>query len=83
MTRGPVPKKDAERRRRNKSPEETGSYSYIASEVVNVDDLLVGEVEIPIPDEEWHPIAHMMFESVMRSGCSQSSPRKASSASQK
>lgn len=68
MTRGPVPKKDAERRRRNKNPEATGSYSHIASEVVDVDALLVGEVEIPIPDGDWHPIAHMMFESVMLSG---------------
>lgn len=65
---GPVPKKDAERRRRNKSPENTGSLSSIPAEVVNVDELLVGEVEIPLPDEEWHPIAIQIYEAQMRSG---------------
>lgn len=57
---GPVPKKKAERRRRNKTEVET--------EVVNVDELLVGEVEIPVPDEEWHAIARQLYDSVMRSG---------------
>jgi hypothetical protein len=65
---GPVPKKDAERRRRNKTPESEGSLSAIPAQVVNVDDLLVGEVEVPVPDETWHPIATMMYESVLRSG---------------
>lgn len=65
---GPVPKKDAERRRRNKTPENEGSLSAIPAQVVNVDDLLVGEVEVPVPDEGWHPIALMMYESVLRSG---------------
>lgn len=57
---GPPPKKEAERRRRNKDA--------IATEVVNIDDLLVGEVEVPVPDEDWHPIAIEIFESVKRSG---------------
>ena len=65
---GPVPKKDAERRRRNKSPEAEGSLSHIPADVVNVDELLVGEVEIPTPDEDWHPIALLIYESQMRSG---------------
>lgn len=65
---GPVPKKDAERRRRNKTPESEGSLSAIPAEVVNVDDLLVGEVEIPQPDEDWHPIAIQLYEGQMRSG---------------
>lgn len=65
---GPVPKKDKERRRRNKTPENEGSLSAIPAEVVNVDALLVGEVEVPVPDENWHPIATMMYESVLRSG---------------
>lgn len=64
---GPVPKKDAERRRRNKSPESSG-LSGIPAEVVNVDELLVGEVEIPQPDEAWHPIAIQIYEAQMRSG---------------
>lgn len=65
---GPVPKKDAERRRRNKSPESGGSLSAIPAQVVNVDELLVGEVEVPEPDEDWHPIATQLYEAQMRSG---------------
>jgi len=79
-TRGPVPKKESERRRRNKDA--------VKVEVVNVDDLLAGEVEIPLPPTKWvdeldeagektgeqievdvwHPIAQNVYESVMRSG---------------
>lgn len=65
---GPVPKKDAERRRRNKTPESGGSTSAIPAEVVNVDELLVGEVEIPVPDEDWHPIAKQIYEAQTKSG---------------
>jgi len=65
---GPPPKKDAERRRRNKTPEATGGISHIPAEVVNVDELLVGEVEIPVPDEDWHPIATLLYDSVAKSG---------------
>lgn len=65
---GPVPKKDAERRRRNKTPESEGSLSAIPAEVVNVDELLVGEVEIPVANEDWHPIALQIYESVAKSG---------------
>lgn len=63
---GPPPKKDAERRRRNK----TGSdeRSHIPATVVNVDELLVGEVEVPTPDESWHPIARQIYDSVLKSG---------------
>lgn len=68
MAPGPVPKKDAERRRRNKSPEAGGSTSHIPAQVVNVDELLVGEVEVPAPGENWHPIALQIYESVQRSG---------------
>lgn len=65
---GPVPKKDKERRRRNKGPEDSGSLSSIPAEVVNVDDLLVGEVEIPEPDADWHPIARQVYEAQKKSG---------------
>ena len=65
---GPVPKKDAERRRRNKTPESTGSLSSIPATIVDIDALLVGEVEIPAADETWHDIAIMMYESVQKSG---------------
>lgn len=66
--RGPVPKKDAERRRRNKSPESEGSLSSIPAEVVNVDELLAGDVEIPVADEAWHPIARQVYDAQVRSG---------------
>lgn len=62
--RGPAPKKDAERRRRNK----TGDNSAIPATVVNVDELLAGDVEIPDADPDWHAIARNMYESVARSG---------------
>lgn len=57
---GPPPKKQSERRRRNKSE--------VKTEVINVDELLVGEVEVPIPDEDWHPIARQLYDSVKSSG---------------
>ena len=65
---GPVPKKDAERRRRNKGPESEGALSSIPAEVVNIDELLGGEVDIPEPDEDWHPIALRVYEAQKRSG---------------
>lgn len=65
---GPVPKKDAERRRRNKSPENAGSLSAIPAQVVNLDDVLAGEVEVPVPDQKWHPIAREIYEGQIRSG---------------
>lgn len=63
---GRPPKKDAERRRRNKTPD--GGTSAIPAEVVNLDELRAGEVEIPVPDDDWHEIARMIYESVTRSG---------------
>lgn len=65
---GPPPKKDAERRRRNKGPEKEGSLSSIPAEVINLDELIAGEVEVPEPNKDWHPIATLVYESVMRSG---------------
>lgn len=57
---GPPPKKEAERRRRNKDGIET--------QVVNVDELLVGEVEIPVADEDWEPLTKSFYESFAKSG---------------
>ncbi len=57
---GPPPKKEAERRRRNKD--------VIPTEIINIDELIAGEVEIPEPDPDWHPIALMMFDAAKRSG---------------
>lgn len=68
MAPGPVPKKDAERRRRNKTSEKDGSLSHIPAEVVNLDALLAGEVEIPVADEKWHPVAKMLWDSQQSSG---------------
>jgi hypothetical protein len=65
---GPVPKKDAERRRRNKSSEKDGSLSHIPAEVVNLDVTIAGEVEIPEMDEHWHDIAKLIWESQTKSG---------------
>lgn len=74
---GPVPKKDEERRRRNKKPD------GIETQIVNIDELLQGDVEIPIPpmkyvdddgeelDEpecRWHPIAYEAYWSLAKSG---------------
>lgn len=78
---GPAPKKDAERRRRNKP-------DGIQTEVVNLDERIAGEVQIPIPptklvdlhDESgektgeqveaftWHEIALEAYQSLSRSG---------------
>lgn len=62
MPPGPIPKKDAERRRRNKTPD------GLKTEVVNVDELLVGEVEIPIADPNWEPLTLQFWESFKSSG---------------
>lgn len=53
---GPVPKRANERRRRNKSSQPTDSVE------------ITGEVEIPEPDEDWHPIARRWFEALASSG---------------
>lgn len=57
---GPVRKKDAERRRRNKDDIET--------EVVDVQALLMQPVEIPVADEDWEPLTREFYESFSRSG---------------
>lgn len=57
---GPPPKKESERRRRNKDG--------VATEVINVDELLVGEVEIPVPDENWEPLTRQFYDSFKASG---------------
>lgn len=55
-TRGPVPKRSTERRRRNKD-----------SQVETVKPI-VETVEVPDADPRWHPIAHDWFESLKTSG---------------
>ena len=68
MSPGPPPKKDAERRRRNKTPETSGSLSSIPAEVVNLNDTIAGEVEVPTADEKWHPIARQLYDAQQKSG---------------
>ena len=57
---GPIPKRDAERRRRNKPAVETTT--------VDLDTLIAGEIEVPVVDEEWHPIAQHIFTAAQASG---------------
>lgn len=64
---GPVPKKDAERRRRNKTPERDG-ISGLPAEVVNLDETIHAEVEIPVADPDWEPLTHSYWESFVASG---------------
>lgn len=60
MTSGPPPKREDERRRRNKD--------VIATEKINVAELAARDIEIPVADPDWHPIATMLWESLPRSG---------------
>ena len=57
---GPVGKRDGERRRRNKDAVET--------ETVDIAALVGQDVEIPVADEDWHPVAKMWYDSLKRSG---------------
>lgn len=60
-SRGPVPKRSTERRRRNK-PEGIPITSAPAA---------VAAVECPPADKDWHPIAHDWYESLAVSGQAQ------------
>jgi hypothetical protein len=59
-TRGPVPKRSTERRRRNAASQ---------VEVVKIEGL--GKVPVPDPDPTWHPIALDWYRSLAESGQSQ------------
>jgi hypothetical protein len=56
-TRGPVPKRSTERRRRNKD-----------SEVETTKIAGLGPVEVPPADDTWHPIARDWYVSLAQSG---------------
>lgn len=64
---GPPPKKDAERRRRNKTPD-NGGISAIPADVVNLDETIHREVVIPQADEDWEPLTKAYWESFACSG---------------
>lgn len=53
-TRGPIPERAENRRRRNK----TNTQS----------DTVFGEVEVPPADDNWHPIAFDWYTSLIKSG---------------
>lgn len=57
---GPPPKRKAERRRRNKDGGEVES--------VDLSQVLEHEVEIPVADPDWHPVALQWYESLAKSG---------------
>lgn len=60
MPPGPPPKRESERRRRNKSD--------IPTETVDIAALTQQPVEIPVANEDWHPVARMIWDSLPRSG---------------
>jgi hypothetical protein len=57
---GPAPKREAERRRRNKDG--------IDVESINLDELIKIEVEVPVADERWEPITKNFWDAFTRSG---------------
>lgn len=57
---GPPPKRDAERRRRNKPA--------IKTEKVDLSEITTLEVEIPKANDKWHPIAKQWYGSLAKSG---------------
>lgn len=59
---GPPPKKDAERRRRNKP------LDGVETTVVNLDETLAGEVEVPVAPDHWEDLTKSFYESFTRSG---------------
>src|SRR5690349_17345016 len=58
--RGPIGKRDAERRRRNEPATPTTR--------VNGDQEDVVEVKVPEPDENWHPVVRQLWDSFLESG---------------
>lgn len=57
---GPTPKRSEERRRRNKEGVEV--------QKVDIAQLAAADVEIPVADQDWHPVAHGWYESLKKSG---------------
>lgn len=57
---GPPPKREAERRRRNKDS--------IQTQTVDLDELIKADVEIPVENENWEPLTKQFWASFSRSG---------------
>jgi hypothetical protein len=55
-SRGPIPKRDAERRRQNKPDVPTDTVR------------MIGRVRVPAADKTWHPIATRLYRSLRKSG---------------
>src|SRR6478609_2625113 len=65
--RGPIPKRQAERRRRNKT-DAAGESNDVQTLIVDPDEMMdVSMVDAPDPDPNWHPLALMTYERVKRS----------------
>lgn len=63
-TRGPVPKRSSQRRRRNK-PESDGGAP---AEITTAPSGTAEPVPAPEPDEDWHPIALRWYQALSESG---------------
>lgn len=66
-TRGPVPKAEAERRRRNKTTDDTSDAA--PASVVKIQR--ARKVPVPAADKDWHPIAKRWYTSLKTSGQSE------------
>lgn len=62
MMSGPIPNRSTERRRRNKPVEGN------ETEIVDLTAMIAREVEIPVADQNWHPMAVRLWESLPKSG---------------
>ena len=70
MMPGPVPVKDAQRRRRNKTSASDKSLSHIPAEIHKLPPIEPTEA-IPSPSEDWHPVATQLWTAQMKSGQAQ------------
>lgn len=66
---GPPPKRSDERRRRNKTDASGRPYAEtVEAVVIDQQAEILGEVVVPSPDPTWHPIARMLWDSILKSG---------------
>lgn len=66
---GPPPKRTEERRRRNKTDASGRPYEEtVEAVVIDQQAEILAEVVVPAPDPTWHPIARMLWDSILKSG---------------